>query len=96
MGRAIPKLETMNSLNRVTVVSLILGPKRFKKVVLEDWDFASLSEADATVSAVRYEIPSSCNVFRISVCRLIRLICQNQLNVKNGLVTSNLIDRIAV
>jgi hypothetical protein len=32
----IPKLETMNSLNRVTVVSLILGPKRFRKVVLED------------------------------------------------------------
>jgi len=43
----------MKSLKRVTVESLILGPKRFRKVVFEVVDFKSLSEAEATVSAVR-------------------------------------------
>lgn len=54
----LPKLETMKSLNRVTVESRIFGPKKFKKVVLGvlvskgGVDFLSLSFAAATDSAV--------------------------------------------
>ena len=67
--RDIPKLETMKSLNLVTVESRILGPKKLRKVVLvgalisigEDGapDFISRSLAEATDSAVLYEMPSS-------------------------------------
>jgi hypothetical protein len=56
----IPKLETMKSLNRVTVESLIFGPKRFRNVVWDllseyerDVDFISRSLAAATDSAER-------------------------------------------
>ena len=67
--RYLPKLETMKSLNRVTVESRIFGPKKFKKVVLGvlvskyeadlGGEFLSRSSAAATDSAVLYEIPSS-------------------------------------
>jgi hypothetical protein len=56
-------------LNLVTVESRIFGPKKLRKVVLvvalisigEDGgpDFISRSLAEATDSAVRYEMPSS-------------------------------------
>ena len=58
----IPKLETIKSLNLVTVESRILGPKKLRKVVLVDAlksigdegapDFLSRSLAEATDSAV--------------------------------------------
>ena len=58
----IPKLETIKSLNLVTVESRIFGPKKLRKVVLVDAlksigeegapDFLSRSLAEATDSAV--------------------------------------------
>lgn len=58
----IPKLETIKSLNLVTVESRIFGPKKLRKVVLvgalksieEEGapDFLSRSLAEATDSAV--------------------------------------------
>lgn len=59
----IPKLDTMKSLNLVTVESRIFGPKKLRKVVLFGTlksigeevalDFLSRSLAEATDSAVR-------------------------------------------
>ena len=76
------KLDTIKSLKRVTVESLILGPKKLRNVVLVPPGelksgfhvLSARSFAAAIDSAVLYEMPSSCNVFRIEVCLLIRLI----------------------